>query len=148
MDIRWEYEPVDLDGWIPDFAILRGYGDPIYAEVKAVNDPASPDGIDGMKKMLGNCERGLLLGNEHRAWLIDWHGGLACGFSALRYAVCSGRHKNPMGDACLVWGGDDPGWFTESICGWVSDELHPYVDLESAFATAKNVVQYKAPRDD
>ncbi|MCC6946120.1 MAG: hypothetical protein IT335_16205, partial [Thermomicrobiales bacterium] len=32
---RWEYEPIDLSGWVPDFAILSG-SRPILAEVKPV----------------------------------------------------------------------------------------------------------------
>lgn len=33
---RWEYEPVDFNGWIPDFAIYGDCGNIVYVEVKPV----------------------------------------------------------------------------------------------------------------
>lgn len=33
--IAWDYEPVDFEGWVPDF-VLRVEGGPLYVEVKPV----------------------------------------------------------------------------------------------------------------
>jgi hypothetical protein len=32
---RWDYEPCDFDGWIPDFVLFGAHG-PIYVEVKPI----------------------------------------------------------------------------------------------------------------
>lgn len=32
---QWQYEPIDLDGWTPDFSI-QGHDGPIYVEVKPI----------------------------------------------------------------------------------------------------------------
>jgi hypothetical protein len=36
LEWKYEYEPVDFKGWIPDFAIIGGRGAIIYVEVKPV----------------------------------------------------------------------------------------------------------------
>ena len=33
---QFEYEPIDLDGWFPDFAVYGKDGKPTYIEVKPV----------------------------------------------------------------------------------------------------------------
>lgn len=38
---QWDYEPLDLDGWAPDFSIT-GNGSPIFVEVKPVSWKAGP----------------------------------------------------------------------------------------------------------
>lgn len=35
---RWEYEPCDFDGWIPDFQLYLGAKSP-FVEVKPISDP-------------------------------------------------------------------------------------------------------------
>jgi hypothetical protein len=36
-DCRWEYEPIDLNGWIPDFALyVKGTEKPALVEIKPV----------------------------------------------------------------------------------------------------------------
>lgn len=36
LGFRWEYEPVEFCGWMPDFALHPDDGEPIYCEVKPV----------------------------------------------------------------------------------------------------------------
>jgi len=34
---RWVYEPVDFDGWFPDFALIGDRGNHVYVEVKPIS---------------------------------------------------------------------------------------------------------------
>jgi hypothetical protein len=40
---RWEYEPFDLDGWIPDFILKGNGGRPVLVEVKPVVEEPDAD---------------------------------------------------------------------------------------------------------
>ena len=44
---EWEYEPVDFDGWFPDFALRGDEGRPTWVEVKPLMPPAEAGGIPG-----------------------------------------------------------------------------------------------------
>jgi hypothetical protein len=39
---RWEYEPVDLCGWVPDFVLIGANGTPCYVEIKPIFEPHLP----------------------------------------------------------------------------------------------------------
>jgi len=39
--LDWDYEPIDLDGWAPDFSI-HSAGETVYAEVKPVEMEVDP----------------------------------------------------------------------------------------------------------
>jgi len=48
--LDWDYEPIDLDGWAPDFSI-HSAGETVYAEVKPVEMEVDPQiGPIGPKK--------------------------------------------------------------------------------------------------
>jgi hypothetical protein len=55
---RWEYEPRDFDGWIPDFVI---YGKaPVYVEIKPVVE--FPEEVAAKIKRSGCCHEVLICG--------------------------------------------------------------------------------------
>jgi len=78
---RWEYEPLDLKGWVPDF-VLHGARDPVAVEVKPIwqwkDFPAvslekiDQSGWSGEVLVLGN---GLIEDQFKRpaiGWLAEW----------------------------------------------------------------------------
>ena len=93
MGIPWSYEPVDMDGWIPDFAIWpqgrpapkgsRVAGnDPIYVEVKPVWGPSEPAAREALDDFKRNGVDGILVGiepTEILGWRVEnriWEAGL------------------------------------------------------------------------
>ena len=76
---KWEYEPFDLDGWIPDFKIYKDKSRWLLVEIKPIT---SLDGMeDQINKMMGATEgrEVLLLGStpligeeaeNHFGWFI------------------------------------------------------------------------------
>lgn len=72
----WEYEPLDLKGWVPDF-VLRGI-EPIAVEVKPILtfDDFPQDGFDKMNTS-GWTGRILIVGTrpvtvDHRGAAVGW----------------------------------------------------------------------------
>ena len=93
---RWEYEPINLNGWYPDFALYGEKGNEVFVEVKPVTDSAQC--WDTVQKMMKSCEdrhNDLLLlgvgpflqewgsmdgpyysGEICIGWAIEWRDGL------------------------------------------------------------------------
>lgn len=80
MCIDWEYEPIDMNGWIPDFAIwmMSRHGsdrlspNPMYVEVKSIwssDEAAAKGAIEDMDR---NHVSGLLVGNSPDGRFLGW----------------------------------------------------------------------------
>lgn len=80
MRIDWEYEPVDMDGWIPDFAIWmmsrqgsdRLTPEPMYVEVKPIWDLKGGLAQKAIADMDRNRVTGLLVGNSVQDRRLGW----------------------------------------------------------------------------
>lgn len=64
---RWEYEPIDLDGWAPDFALVGAEG-PLMVEVKPIewtNDPSNARDVmrhrEDLEKVRAQTDREVLV---------------------------------------------------------------------------------------
>ena len=77
---KFEYEPIDLDGWFPDFAVYGNDGKPTYIEVKPVM--AFPEetakriskaavGVDGELMIVG--QRPFSYPRYQDCFVIGWH---------------------------------------------------------------------------
>jgi hypothetical protein len=146
---KWEYEPIDLDGWIPDF-VIQTKSIPLLVEIKPVFE--FPHAV--AKKVSKYCESG-----EYNVLI---------GAARLMQA----RHfpENYFG-----WLSNDFGWYPEDIEGWngaapmgpedgkyglhtllgpwddvIGDvERKHFIDddeLKAIWTRAGNAVQWKAPR--
>lgn len=160
LDWRYEYEPVDLEGWIPDFAILGA--EVIYVEVKPIYefDPVIGARIGGKTEAevlllgatipsLGMTRNPWLSGNESRyfGWLKD---------------ILWSPDGEWWGDAILgIWGGEakrnpecrfgfchaDGSWH-DRITGLHNDGFFGRVDfdpalIQSFWSYAANEVQWR-----
>ena len=91
--IAWQYEPVRLSGWTPDFRLVLN-GVEAYAEVK----PVSEFPMDVAQRVLNaGCTADILiLGLEPRhAWRYrgdGWDTGVP---GCVKTAVCCGGHRQP-----------------------------------------------------
>ena len=77
---KWEYEPLELSGWIPDFIITSKDKKKILVEVKPTDDLSWFE-LQKYKLAIKNtvydvCEL-LLLGNSVRDSIRDWSSGAA-----------------------------------------------------------------------
>jgi hypothetical protein len=69
LEWKWEYEPFDLKGWIPDFS-LKGFNEDVIVEVKSVSrleDPIAVEAIAKAEKAMKEDSRRsdlLLLGHQ------------------------------------------------------------------------------------
>jgi hypothetical protein len=64
MGFKWEYEPIDLDGWVPDFYVdyvVVGYRHRLYVEVKPFRDVKEFEGtkVDLAEKRFYQITRAL-----------------------------------------------------------------------------------------
>jgi len=164
-DLDWpfEYEPFDLDGWIPDF-VLRG-DTTVLVEVKPIvefcdvtaAEMSVPDptwelllvGV-GPRVLDGYCDQGAL------GWLTEFYGD-AVSADGTEYDrwwddACFGRwhgteseKKNPRG---LFGFCHATGSYRDRITGcYDGGSTGGDVDvLMAAWAKAKNAVQWKAPK--
>ncbi len=150
---RFQYEPMDLDGWIPDFALL-GKGPPVLVEVK----PA----LEFDEATAADIERAILNGPQHDVLLLGavlpqsghYYPGEALGWL--------GESIHSPDGVCLGWGPAeagrtaDGGWdFFHGDHSWryrltdVYDGnahvLAPEMgDLQSLFDAAGNSTQWRA----
>lgn len=143
LEWQWEYEPFDLDGWVPDFVIrgatnvlvevkpVHGENDPLMAEtrkkIEAANTPLEtlicsyflPDANEG----IANHDLGI-------GWLDD-----------TSWAVCPFQDSMPIGFFHPL------GSFRNRITGdYDGDHYASPADeklVRKLWAQAKNVVQWK-----
>jgi len=84
---RWDYEPIDFNGWIPDFAIYGKYA-PTFVEIKPV--VAFPEDI-AIKMWSSGCQDEMLLL------------GMTCPIDSDFYGIAFGWHCDRQwveGEAC------------------------------------------------
>lgn len=53
---KWQYEPIDLEGWVPDFSI-QGASGPVYVEVKPIEWNRTHDGNNGQVRERGDLAK-------------------------------------------------------------------------------------------
>ena len=159
-----EYEPVDFQGWIPDFALL-GERDVVYVEVKPIVYfcPNTREKIDRS----GCKDEVLLLGmtvaikdseaEGHPScfgWLREMgemHEGAGWWMPAAfgRWAGSDSQLKNPGGryGFCSAWGS-----FGDRITGcydggcWGGGDMDPELKLQEIWRESGNLTQWKPRR--
>lgn len=144
----WDYEPVDLAGYIPDFFIQRLDLDPILVEVKGVTDIFDETRDEAIIKAQKSGWRGqmLYLGAGPllepippmfgSIYLVDdtgWPDG--------RHAICL------YCPACRKF--TTVGFYDRGICGCPSKDLLTQISagqIKDAWLRAGSAVQWKSPR--
>ena len=146
---QFEYEPIDLDGWFPDFAVYGKDGKPTYIEVKPVMAlPAETAkrihraalGIDCELMILG--QRPFKGGIHDHATSIGWHcernGPYLMGFeSGVHAHICQCKDHIGFGNSMY--------WYACRICV-VDRTWKSSVDFERGIRLwneAANVVRYE-----
>jgi len=149
---RWEYEPIDLDGYIPDF-ILTGFPKPILVEVKPrISRDELVTAASGKIEASGWAHDALIVGlallpytegvgvlsqrsNAVEVYPDDWSwadGIVAC---------------NPEGDSrpCRPWGLiHTEGAFTCYRCGsYAGGHWTEHPDIVAVWRAAGNAVQWR-----
>lgn len=165
LDWRWQYEPIDLDGWTPDFSIV-GHDGPIYVEVKPIEWRGDQDQVIADVKSrgdLGKIHRSkttkevLILGTAP-AFMSCKKDEYFTTLGAIRTApekLPGGGVLKPYVDAALLWCGDDGhydyaanyGSYAYRIDGkWDGDgHLHPVEKcmVYEMWREAGNLTQWK-----
>ena len=92
LNLSWEYEPEDFDGWIPDFVIFpAGYDSyPRYVEVKPIYNLQQKEAKEAMRDIENTMQRSLLVGNQPR-----WDLGTGIGWDEFRDVIRLVLHRNP-----------------------------------------------------
>lgn len=131
----WEYEPIEFDGWFPDFAIFGDTGNIVYVEVKPVT--VLPVKLEARLEAV-NIENEILVCGMvwHNAWLYDrlWFGDIGYG----RWSSGNGKIGFCHGHNSYVdriSGGYDGGSYGEI-------RLRTY-EIANLWAEACNIVQWK-----
>ena len=155
---RWDYEPLDLNGWIPDFALdfPCRFRRPIIVEIKPVfRSQEDRAAIVKIEQALGAPPP-----REIRGETNPYPGGWDEFFENLQYDVllfgvhpfrepdfCTRYYEDGSFDYYEVPGPLTIGWHLDSGMGWwpVSDLCEPD-RLTAAWKQATNAVQWRAPR--
>ena len=157
MEWGWDYEPIDLDGWIPDFAI-RAIGDPIYVEVKPISWPAYDDfdaivgatDIPELNKIKSLRREVLILGVgtpppsqwQHTRFGVLFDGAAVGSYEIIRDIAIISKNDKDRNDFCAELGS-----YHHRISGhYEGNQLtHSYLEGEiaSAWANARNRTQWK-----
>ncbi len=91
IELRWEYEPIDYAGWIPDFRVHPREGRPVLVEIKPIIAPAR-DVIEKMERAApvgARSEHGglWLLGSRLNETSLDYDHSIGLGWSVHRWAI-------------------------------------------------------------
>jgi hypothetical protein len=139
---RWEYEPIDLNGWIPDFVLsLRGIKKPVLVEIKPVfNFYADRPIVIKVEQALGAPKPAeLRLPHEDyssESWDVF--------FENLQYEVLylGAAPRSGVHGEWII------GWRLDQHFGWglEPENLCSSADLDRAWRVACNATQWKAPR--
>lgn len=68
---RWVYEPVDFDGWFPDFALIGDRGNHVYVEVKPIS--ILDDDLAARLEASGCTDEMLVVGLA--PFMVGWSSG-------------------------------------------------------------------------
>lgn len=163
LDWKWEYEPIDLPGWIPDFALYGTHGT-VLVEVKPIVNPDR----NVLEKIFSAMERsrdmsvavlvgqtvgldGRVNGNDSVSfgWEVDrgcctgvlssWDNGDLRDGDAVQFVK---RWDNGNYDFCSEHGS----WRHRLGDGYQECDDDLKDDIEKKWATAKNKTQWKGGR--
>jgi ribosomal protein L37E len=159
LEWRWEYEPIDLEGYIPDFVLMFPAGrvlveiKPAFTVAELLQQAAAK--VDSTTWMSGNRNNAVIFGATC-APTDEWSSEAACALRQL-YETDSGSNYPGTWDA-----GE---WFTCRDCGRPSllHSVQSYVctvcgaydgdhhisgapNIRALWAEAGNAVQWKSPR--
>jgi len=136
---KWEYEPIDLNGWIPDFIIeIKHLHKQVLAEIKPITGDRVPrDVYLKIEQSLGAPHSQ----SDSDTW-TKW-------FSTLEYEplVCGAKLVTPPyyeRNHNQIFG---VGWHFQDVWGWW--EEYDWADSDALYdiwLEAGNTTQWKAPR--
>ena len=154
---RYEYEPIDLNGWFPDFALFGDNGNMILVEVKPVTNFPT-DVAEKMEEAVGGAGHELLILGQGPFY--DFEDGCIGWLMEIREVEVSEvewEREHEWGIA--VWGqwesSDKPGFCHES--GQFTDRISGAYDggcfgsdvaknIRALWNGAGNLVQYRPPK--
>jgi hypothetical protein len=125
MGFQWSYEPIDFNGWTPDFLLrpnIRDQDHDVYAEVKPVFAPDPDD---------------RLYEKAAKHWQSMWV--LLLGAAPMDHMV--GRLMDPPEDDRGVDWSDMQG----TLSGWNVSDWTRHADMQQFWREAGNRVQWRAP---
>ena len=150
---KYEYEPIDLNGWFPDFALFDDDGNMILVEVKPVT--IFPEEVAKRIENAAKSTRCELLILGQGPFLDDWEYG-HIGWLMEVFHINGDEVNNGWGDA--VWGQwkstNKPGFchansdYTDRISNTYDGGCFGAgtpKNLEQIWAKAGNLVQYRPP---
>lgn len=158
---EWEYEPVDLDGYIPDFLLLFPWKD-VLCEIK----PATTidDALLASQKieLSGWDGEAIILGSGIHKRIFGWLDETIIGVIAERTGPESGRTNEPDGwwwDRCVLCRCKQcnrpsihhyNGWWGCRVCGQYegNQDLGEFAPerFEGMWAQAHNETKWRRPR--
>ena len=152
---KWDYEPIDLSGYIPDF--ILSFKQPILVEVKPlIGDPSEWDAVDAIAKVCNSGWNGNALLVGAGPALHDESDGLIFGLCAEWFNEApydgaeSGMHGwNPFTlRHCCNGPVDTIGSYACIKCGDYDGNINPSPArlLTSLWREAGNRVQWRSPR--
>lgn len=153
LEWRWEYEPFDLKGWVPDF-MLRGQHNALV-EIKPITEPDA-DTIDKIMKAAG-YQFPLILGGvappdkqiiNGRITTFSLHSSCCCGpqrncWMNRAIAKVNGKYDIVFGHdpyIALLSGVD------VSDTGKIDYTEYNGDDIEDMWRKARNITQWRPPR--
>lgn len=102
--IRWDYEPIDLEGWVPDFVLW--VASPVYVEVKPA--PLIPFSKTCKSLKVDSKFQGFEKAKRHRKenWVLllgvrPNDESYACGLGCLMDSDCDGRWLDVYHSLCV-----------------------------------------------
>jgi hypothetical protein len=161
---RWHYEPLDLNGWIPDF-LLESEKNHVLVEVKPTTDFDDAT-IRKIEAAFGYVDSG----DESLPYITDEYHILLCGLGVFKP---NDEYGDPNSIGWLLDNGWGCGWndaviiyprhnkgkwgLTSGITGCWADVLRDdygkhlcdyasFEDIQRFWATACNVTQWRAPQ--
>ena len=154
----WEYEPIDLNGWIPDFLVQhpKFNSRPWLVEVKPINTDQDKEfretqkkieRVFGVKTKIDDSIFARILDGPHEIW--DWDSCPDLDYTPHIVGanlIVLGIHDWP-GTPRLTPDAVGIGWsFAKHMGWWACYHYAEQKALRAAWNDATNVVQWKAPR--
>jgi len=137
LDIEWQYEPIDLPGYIPDFQLKNPF--PVFAEVK----PAYR--VDDFREAFEKVKR-----IPHEAWPDHKHLliMLYLGVSPENVFYKIGNDWWPLNKSSFRFCQHRGAWLPSDTVCWGNDMLCQggHIPLNPSWREAGNKVQWMAPR--
>lgn len=153
---RWEYEPLDLKGWIPDFVLdIKGFKKPVLAEIKPIFDyQEDRSTIIKIEQALGAPKPAELRAPGERSDDSGWdvffatlpYEVLLLGAKPIEVDITDGYWAKTW-EPVIIGTALSIGWRLGPGLGWDTDtNLVKQRQLRKAWKRATNAVQWRAPR--